>query len=246
MSLLDLLRAGAAAVDLRAEGAGGDAGDRPADPAALVAALRRAAAAMPADEAGALAAFEDAGRLHDPEALDAALRELAGWRLFGFVGAGGRRRLLGAARLAVRRTADPRTLRLAAAFVGELGGRADVDALEVLAAHPALVLHGATALSNLRDREGRAALLRLLHVHRGEARLVVIDRLLPHAAEPAVRLALVRDALVGLDDALAREVAPDIARLCDAAATADDPRAADDVRAGARSVLVHARRADGR
>jgi hypothetical protein len=223
---------------------GGAAADVPADPdppapdlARVVQALRRAAAAMPGDEAAALAAFDDAGSLHDAEVLDAALREFARSRFLPPVFSGTRRRLAAAARVALRRTARPGTLRLAAACLGELGGAEDAAALEVVGRHPAFVLHGATALANLAAREGRASLLRLLHAHEGDARLVVIDRLLPHAAEPAVRLALVRDALVGLQDPLAREVAPDIARLCDVRAALDDERTPPDVRAGARRVL---------
>lgn len=226
---------------LAAEGPAADVGPDPEpgspDPSRVIAALRRAAEALPGDEAQALAAFDEAGALHDPEALDAALRELTGRRWLGFLGAGSRRRLAAAARLALRRTERPGTLRLAAAFVGELGGADDAPRLETVAGHPRFVLHGATALANLRAREGRAALLRVLHLHTGEDRLTVIDRLLPHAGEPAVRLALVRDALVGLDDARAREVAPDIARLCDVRTWVEDARTPEDVRTGGRRVL---------
>jgi hypothetical protein len=41
--------------------------------------------------------------------------------------------------------------------------------------------------------------------------VLVIDRLLPHVREPAVRLALVRDAFTGLDETHAREIAPAVA-----------------------------------
>jgi hypothetical protein len=225
---------------LRRDGAAADLGPEPPEPAAsaedLVAALRRAAAALP-DERAALAAWDAAGALHRPETLDAAITELAAWRLFGFVRAGSKRRLLRAARLALRRTGDVGSLRLAAAFVGELGGAEDVESLEVLAAHPRLALHAVTALAVLRPWQARLALLRVLAGASGEHRILVIDRLLPHAGQAAVRLALVRDALGGLTPDEAREVAADIAAVCRCRELADDPSVTADVRAGARAVL---------
>src|SRR6185503_7909124 len=94
------------------------------------------------------------------------------------------------------------------------GTKDDVAALETLARHPAFTLHAATALSNLDHWTARAALLRLLTTTHGATRVIVIDRLLPHIRQPAIRLALVRDALVGLDAASAAEVAKDIAAMC--------------------------------
>ena len=126
---------------------------------------------------------------------------------------------------------------LALAVVGELGGREDARSLETLGIHPRLTLHAATALANLDAWEGRLSLLRLLNQTNGDARVSVIDRLLPHTTQPAVRLALLRDALPGLDPICAREVAPDIAAACDARGVADDPKAADDLRRAARDVL---------
>ena len=231
--LLERLAAEAAAADC-----GPDEAAAAPDAAGVVAALRRAADAVPSDESAALAAFDEAGALHDVEVLDAALRELTGWRFLGFLTVGTRRRLRDAARVALRRTTRPGTLRIAAAFVGELGGAEDAGDLETVARHPSFVLHGATALSNLRSRRGREALLRVLHAHTGDERVTVIDRLLPHALEPAVRLALVRDALTGLDDAHARQVAPDIARLCNVRSWLDSARTPDDVREGGRRVLA--------
>ena len=70
--------------------------------------------------------------------------------------------------------------------------------------------------------------------------MIVIDRLLPHVREPAVRLALVRDALVGLDAASAAEVAKDIAAMCTVQDCIDDPSAPEDLKAGARLVMAAA------
>ena len=111
------MREWGAALDLGPEEPSGPEA-RAGDEALLTAALRRSAAALPADEAAALAAFDEAGRLHDPESLDAALRELTGWRLLAFLEAGARGRLRDAARIALRRTSSPGTLRLASAVLG--------------------------------------------------------------------------------------------------------------------------------
>lgn len=228
------------------DGATADLGPDPAEPETshartteLVEALRRAAAALP-DEAAALAAWDAAGALHTPEALDAAIQDLAGWRVLGFLRATPKRRLRDAARLALRRTRSIGALRLAAAFVGELGDEGDAAPLERLAAHPLLTLHGATALSNLRPWRARLALLRLLTTTTGDQRVLVIDRLLPHVGQPAVRLALVRDALRGLAPEHVREVARDIASACKAKDLVDDTSVAEDIREGARAVLAAA------
>lgn len=230
---------------LERDGPLADLGPEPAESAApagdLVAALRRAALALP-DERAALAAWDDGGALHRPETLDAALEELTAWTLFGFVRAASKRRLRDAARVALARTARIGSLRLAAAVVGELGDRHDVEALEAVARHPRTSLHGVTALANLRPWQARLAMLRLLSAADGAERVLVIDRLLPHAREKAVRLALVRDALAGLAPEHAREVAGDIAAACRAKELADDPSIDVAVRAGARAVIAAAER----
>ena len=56
-----------------------------------------------------------------------------------------------------------------------------------------------------------------------------------------MRLALVRDALRGLAPEHAREVAGDIAAMCDVEACLTDPAAPEDVKAGARAVLAASR-----
>ena len=249
-SLLDRLTRDGAAADLGPDPAepdaaadaapgGAAAAAGAADAARLVAAVRRAAAAMP-DEAAACVAWDEAGAAHTPETLDVALAELTGWRFLGFTRAAAKRRIRDAARLAMQRTRSVGALQLAAAFVGELGDEDDVAALERVAVHPRLTLHGATALSNLRPWQARLALLRLLTTTTGDARVLVIDRLLPHVGQPAVRLALVRDALRGLAPEHAHEVARDIASACRAKDLADDKGVADDVREGARAVLAAA------
>lgn len=230
---------------IEADGADADLGPEP--PAAtatadeVATAVRRAAAALP-DEAAALAAWDDAGALHGPETLDAALADVAGLGPFAFLRGGTRRRLLRVARLALERTAQPGSFRLAAAFVGELGDAGDVAPLERAACHPGLELHCVTALANLRPWQARLALLRVLASKRGAGRVLVIDRLLPHAGEAAVRLALVRDALPGLSPDEARDVAPAIADLCRCADLADDASADAALRAAARAVLAAAGR----
>jgi hypothetical protein len=234
-SLLDRLLRDGSAVEVAPED-----GSAVSSAAELVAALRRAAAALP-DETASLAAWDEAGARHTPETIDAAREELTAFRFLGFLRATSRRRLLDAARLALRRTRHAGSLRLAAAFVGELGDEEDVEALTAVARHPALALHGTTALANLRPWRARLALLRLLAETTGEQRVLVIDRLLPHAGQPAVRLALVRDAVTGLSPEHAREVAADIAEICRCRELADDASVTADVRAGARAVLAAVR-----
>lgn len=207
----------------------------------------RAAVALPPDaDARIVAAWDAAGALHDPEALDRALLRLTAGGWVPLVGALNRRKLSDSARMALTVTTQPGTVELAVAILGATGTAADVETLEALARHPAFSLHAVTALSNLEPWQGRAALLRLLVTTDGDLRVNVIDRLLPHVREPAVRLALVRDALTGLDDAHAEEVAPDIAAMCDVKACLTDEKATPDVRAGAQNVLGHAARAAAR
>ena len=207
----------------------------------------RAAVALPHDaDARILAAWDAAGALHDPEALDRALLRLTAGGWVPLVGALNRRKLSDSARTALSLTSQPGTVELAVAVLGATGTAADAETLEALARNAAFNLHAVTALSNLEPWQGRAALLRLLVTTDGDLRVNVIDRLLPHVREPAVRLALVRDALTGLDDAHAAEVAPDIAAMCDVKACLTDENATPDVRAGARNVIDHAQRAAGR
>lgn len=185
----------------------------------------------------ALAGWDAAGRAHDPDTLDQVLSELTRRGPLPFLGGGRIRDLLRGARAALAQTNHVGTLQLAAAVIGAVGERRDVPALETIAAHPALALHGVTALANLRHRDGRAALLRLLSRTQGETRVLVIDRLLAHCREPAVRLALVRDAFVGLEDEHAREVAPAVAATLDLAQWLEQPRVPDDLRQAARHIL---------
>lgn len=210
------------------------------DAAAVVARLRGALDARRADPVRALSLWDEAGRRHDPGSLDAALATLTAGGWVPFAGAASRKRLREGARDALARTAEPGTVELAAAVLGAAGTEEDADALEALARHPAFTLHAATALSNLAHWRGRAALLRLLSATDGASRVVVIDRLLAHVREPAVRLALVRDALRGLDPESAREVAGAIAESCAVRECLDDPAAPEDLKAGARLVLAAA------
>lgn len=232
MSLLDRIRSEGAAASID-----DDAATTP-DVEQLLSLVRAAGEAIETDERAALAAWDTAGTLHDLETLDIALQSLGTGR--GIFGGGRRtRRVVAATRHALARSERVGTVQLAAAVLGQMGDSSDVPALEVLAVHPGLNLHAATALAVHPHRSGVAALLRVLAKTSGEQRLTVIDRLLVHAEQPAVRLALVRDALVGLDSELAREVAPDIAARCDIDAALRDPKTADDVRAGAELVRLY-------
>jgi len=206
------------------------------DPRALAERLREAVAALP-DEARALGLFDQAGRLHDPATLDELLNRLRPSLVFPFAGAVRRRRLRDLARRALTGTREVGALELACAVLGAFGGPEDAPALEAVGRHPDVVLHAATALASLSHWQGRASLLRLLSVTEGDARVVVVDRLLPHTREPAVRLALVRDALQGLADEHAREVAADIAERCGVRHWIGDPAVPDDVRAAAERIL---------
>lgn len=226
---------------IRRDGAAADVPDDPRETpdAAFVAARIRAAAALPPEEsARALAVWDEAGARHDPATIDAVLGELTAGGWVPFVGARGKKGLRLSARAALERTQRRGTAELALAVIGAVGRKEDAEMLEVAARHPSLTLHAATALSNLDHWQGRASLLRLLTATNGAERVVVIDRLLPHVREPAVRLALVRDALTGLAPEHAREVAPDIAAMLDVKSLADDPRAPAELRAGARAVLA--------
>lgn len=202
--------------------------------------IRTAMSLAPEDAARIVAVWDEAGARHDPESLDAALAQLTAGGWVPFVGAHSRRGLRDSARIALAGTRQAGTVELAAAVLGAAGTKEDAEVLETLARHPAFTLHAATALSNLAHWEGRASLLRLLRLGDGPSRVIVIDRLLPHVREAAVRLALVRDALVGLAPEHAREVATDIAALCTVKDCIDDPTAPDDLKAGARLVLEHA------
>ena len=234
-SLLARIRAeGAAAVVPAAERGTPDA-------KFVVGRIRTAMALAPKETARIVAVWDEAGARHDPETLDAALGELTAGGWVPFVGAYSRKGLRESARIALAGTELPGTVELAAAVLGAGGQKTDAEALEALARHPAFTLHAATALSNLDHWEGRASLLRLLVTTTGDQRVLVIDRLLPHIREPAVRLALVRDAVVGLSPEHAAEVAGDIAATCNVQDCVDDPRAPEDLKAGARLVLRHAK-----
>jgi len=202
----------------------------------LVAAIRAAIDAR-ADPSSAAEAWIRAGALHDPETLDQALATVAPVMGVPILAGVRRRRLRDSARDALRATPSVGALRLAAAVLGAVGASDDAAALETIAVHPALTLHGATALANLNHWEGRASLLRLLSRVGGAERVLVIDRLLPFVREPAVRLALVRDAFTGLDAEHAREVAPAVVDALDLAAWLDEPRTSDELRAAARRIL---------
>jgi hypothetical protein len=226
---------------IRRDGASAEVPDEPGETpdAAFVAARLRAAAALPAEEsARALATWDEAGARHDPATIDAALAELTAGGWLPFVGARGRKGLRLSARAALAATHRRGTVQLALAVLGAMGKKEDADLLETAARHPAFTLHAATALSNLDHWQGRASLLRLLAQTNGAERVVVIDRLLPHVREPAVRLALVRDALTGLAPEHAREVAPDIAAMLDVKSLAEDPKTPAAIRDGARAVLA--------
>ncbi len=233
-SLLDLVRRDGAAAAVPAD-------ERGAPDAKVVAErIRTAMALAPGDDDRVVAVWDEAGARHDPETLDAALTQLTAGGWVPFVGAHSRRGLRDSARIALAGTRQAGTVELAAAVLGAAGTKDDAEVLETLAQHPAFTLHAATALSNLAHWEGRASLLRLLRLDDGPSRVLVIDRLLPHVREAAVRLALVRDALVGLAPEHAREVATDIAVLCTVKDCIDDPGAPEDLKAGARLVLTHA------
>jgi len=202
---------------------------------AAVEALGRAVSG--GDDEVVLAAFDEAGALHDVLTLDAVVARTVGSGPLSFLRGGHRRRLRDLSRTALARTAHPGALRLATALLGAVGGKPDVPDLETVAAHPSFPLHGVTALANMTTRDALGALLRLIARTEGDARVLVIDRLLAHVREPAVRLALVRDALTGLDDHLAREVAPAIVESMDVRTLASDGAAPEDLRAGAQRLL---------
>ena len=209
----------------------------------LIAAVRRAID-LRDDAEQSLAAWDEAGELHDPETLDEALGAVAPGLGVPFLAGMRRRRLRDAARAALSRTTRPGTLRLLAAMLGAVGGREDAPALESMAVHPAFTLHAATALANLGHWEGRASLLRVLTAVQGPERVLVIDRLLPHVREPAVRLALVRDGFTGLDEMHAREIAPAVVDALELEAWLDEPRTQEELREAARRILQLAASAD--
>jgi hypothetical protein len=227
---------------VRADGAAASIPDEPRGATDAVFVVERLAAAAAAREPErALALWDEAGERHDVAAIDVVLQRVTSGAWIPFFGVGRRRRLRDSARRAVASTTRSGTIELAAAVLGAVGTKDDVDVLETLARHPAFTLHAATALSNLAAWQGRAALLRLLTTTDGDERVTIIDRLLPHVREPAVRLALVRDALRGLAPEHAVQVAGDIAAMCTVQDCLDDPTAPADVKAGARLVLAHAR-----
>jgi len=231
-ALFDVIRSGGASA-----GVPDDPRETP-DAAFVVSRLRAAAALPPEESARALAVWDEAGARHDPATIDAVLADLTAGGWVPFVGARGRKSLRLSARAALTGTRRRGTMELALAVLGAIGRKEDAEALETVGRHPAFTLHAATALSNLDHWQGRASLLRLLVATNGAERVVVIDRLLPHIREPAVRLALVRDALTGLAPEHAREVAPDIAAMLDVKSLAEDAKAPADIRAGARAVLA--------
>jgi hypothetical protein len=214
----------------------------PGDATRLIAAIRRAVELRDAPD-DALAAWDEAGALHDPETLDEALAAVAPGLGIPFVSGLRRRRLRDAARRAFRKTSRPGTLRLLAAVLGAVGKRDDAEVLETVALHPAFTLHGATALANLSHWQGRAALLRVLSRVHGAERVLVIDRLLPFVGEPAVRLALVRDAFTGLAEDHAREIAPAVAETLQLEGWLAEERTPEDLREAARRILALAGRA---
>lgn len=207
------------------------------DATRLIAAMRRAVE-LREEPDEALAAWEEAGGLHDPETLDEALVAVTPGLGVPFLSGLRRRRLCEGARRALRATACPGTVRLLVAVLGAVGGREDAAVIETAAVHPAFTLHGATALANLSHWEGRAALLRLLSRVHGAERVVVIDRLLPFVREPAVRLALVRDAFQGLAEPHAREIAPAVVDALQLADWLAEPRTPPELRAAAERILA--------
>jgi len=226
----------------RLEAKGADAvlpepGDRAPDVAQVVRLISEAVAAPPGSDEE-LRAWDDAGGRHEPEILDELIEKVLPSGLFGRL-SGARGRFRDSARRVVRLSERPGTLELAAALLGAAGDTSDVPCLEAMAVHPALALHASTALANVgnQSQAGRAALLRLLHTADGAARVLVIDRLFAFLWEPAVRIALVRDAVRGLDPEHARQVAGDIARICAVDTIVDDPDAPEEMREGARLLL---------
>lgn len=207
-------------------------------PARVLELLRAASLADEPDERLRLA--DEAGQVGDLEVLDRVLAGFAPPTGLPFVGALGRRRLRALARDVGPRTASVGTVGLMAALLGEFGDKRDVDFLEVVASHPALTLHGATALARLPPDEARIALLRLLHCTEDAARVVVLDRLLPFVRLAVVRLGIVRDGFGGLSDEHAREIAPAVVDALRLQTWVDDDRVAPDVRAAARRIVAWA------
>lgn len=233
-SLLARIQADGAAATIPAD-------ERGAPDAAFVAGRIRAALALSKDDAARIVSvWDEAGARHDPATLDEVIAELTAGGWVPIIGAISKRKLRASARIALAATQSVGTVELATAVLGASGTKDDVAALETLARHPTFTLHAATALSNLDHWQARAALLRLMTTTFGATRVIVIDRLLPHVREPAIRLALVRDALVGLDAASAAEVAKDIAAMCTVQDCIDDPDAPEALKAGARLVKAAA------
>lgn len=210
-----------------------------ASPEDLADRLSHAAALQSGDPAAALAAWDEAGRLHDPASLDAVIVRLVPTGLLGGL-LPGRRRLLRSARATLAATSAPGTAVLAAAILGVVGDSRDVSQLEQLASHPALVLHGATALAALAGRTPDAcrSLLRLMAGSEGEQKLVVIDRLFLFLGEPAVRYALIVDGVRGLSDQDARALARDLHEILDLESLAAKEKAEPTVREAARRLLA--------
>lgn len=218
-------------------------GDAPT--AGEAAALLREASSRSLDDAAELLATWSrlgayAGGADRLEELDGLLSDgVPGGLLSGF--SRRKRRLRDQARRVLAQSGSPSAVRLAAAVLGATGDSRDVAVLEPLGVHPALTLHVVTALANLGlvVRDARLALLRLMHVLHGAERVLAIDRLLAFVGEPAVRLALVRDALRGLEPGHAHEVAGAIYTACNVEQGLRDVESSPELREGARLVMLH-------
>jgi hypothetical protein len=192
-----------------------------------------------------LAQWAAAGAFGSFEALDALLADILPGGLFKSF-SGRRRRLRDGARQVLVQSSSVPAVKLGIAVLGAAGDRTDVPLLEELAVHPMLCHYGVTALANLgmSNRAGTGALLRLLHKTASAERVIVIDRLLWFVKEPAVRFALVRDGLRGMEPADAREVADAIYDSCRVEQGLDDEASPPEVREGCALILKYRRSAD--
>lgn len=229
---------------VRAEGRLADLGPaappEPATPVARAAACLVEAAERRDDDPGIAELWHEAGGIAGFEELDELLQAaLPGGFFRGF--SGRRRRLRSQARRLVAESSSVRAVSLAVAFLGASGDRTDAPVLEDLAVHPALCEVSGAALTFLADRARGAleSLLRLLHRSASRERVIVIRGLLHFAHLPIVRLALIRDALHGMEPEHAREVADDIYHVCNVEQGLEDPQATEALREGARLVLAH-------
>jgi len=204
-----------------------------------------AACARGLSEGEVLAQWAEAGAFDSFEALDAVLAAILPGGLFKSF-SGRRRRLRDGARMVLVESASVSAVKLGIAVLGAAGDRTDVPLLEELAVHTTLCHYGVTALANLgmSNRAGTGALLRLLHKTASAERVIVIDRLLWFVKEPAVRFALVRDGLRGMEPDDAREVADAIYDSCRVEQGMDDEAASPEVREGCALILQHRRSAD--